>query len=81
MPEYRVPVIIEVSSEIEVEADSPEEAIEAAKALYYARMKKANIKWSSIVDGPCIEVDFAGGDDPGEVVELDLEEEEEAEDS
>lgn len=75
MPTFTVPVIIEINGTIDVEADSPEEAIELAKAEYDRRYK-SNMKGESfgsmacnVMDCPDVKVDFACGDDPDDVFE------------
>lgn len=80
MPNYSVPVTIEIHGDIEVEANSPEEAIEKAKAAYSKRRDKLGTQFIAVVDCPCIEIDFASGDDPDEVVDLEAVHDEEVED-
>ena len=62
MAKYSVPVIQEVSAFIEVVASSPEEAL-----------KKAKERWgkegSECTSGRCSDVDFAYGEDLGEIEE------------
>lgn len=78
MPTYSVPVVIEINGSISVDAASPEEAIERAKARY-DRSYADNMAGQTfgglaikVMDGPDIQVDFAYGDDP-EAVEVDEE--------
>ena len=83
MPNYSVPVVITINGTIDVECDTPEQAIELAKAEYDRRWKE-NMKGKSsfgalaceVMDCPDVEVDFAGGDDPEDVIDNDNDEEE-----
>lgn len=58
---FSVPINYELSGEIEVEAASPAEAITKAREYY------ANNGGVDCVKYPCVDVDFAHGDDPAEV--------------
>lgn len=77
MPKFSVPVTIEINGSIEVEADSQDEAIDAAKDEYDRRF--AIIKplgtfgklGAAVMDGPDVQVIFAHGDDPDEVEEAE----------
>ncbi len=81
MPKFTVPVVIEINGSIDVEADSPEEAIDLAKDEYDRRHKDKMKGMSfgalacNVVDCPDIQVDFAYGEDLDEVMEEDDEDE------
>jgi hypothetical protein len=75
MPKFSVPVVIEINGSIDVEAETPEEAIELAKEEYDRRCNNKMKSMSfgalacNVIDCPDILVDFAHGDDVGEVEE------------
>lgn len=75
MAKFTVPVVIEINGSIDVEADSPEEAIELAKQEYDRRRglfkKSESIGGlaAKLIDGPDVQVIFASGDDPDDVEE------------
>ena len=80
MPKFSIPVTIEINGSIDVEAETPEEAIELAKEEYDRRYKD-KMKGKSfgalactVIDCPDIQVDFAHGDDLDEVEEMDEDE-------
>jgi hypothetical protein len=70
MPKYTVPVIVEISGEVTVEADNLKDALVKAKEIY---------KGIPSIEAPCYQTDFAYGDDLGSIEpeEDGLEEEEE----
>lgn len=66
MAKYLVPVTYEVVGHITVEADDQAQAINLAKRAY---------KGPKSIEMPCVDVDFAIGEDESSV-ELDIQEEE-----
>ncbi len=67
MPKFSVPVIIEISGHLVVDAESAEEAIEKAKKMYEYRRFVEGKDFIHSVDSPDTFVGFAGDDDPDEV--------------
>lgn len=67
---YSVPFLVDISGSIDVEASSPEEAIELAKAEYFRRMDKNGGDSYMALDGRSSDLIVANGDDPDEVEEV-----------
>jgi len=74
---FFVPVMISISGHVEVKAKNPAAALEAAKEEYYRLIdehfaaKKPSLAETTVLDGPCIDVDFCEDEEDVEEDEED----------